>query len=49
MDHDHQKENWSRTTNHYPGCSCPPFRYSPAHIHKRTTNPDCEKHGDNHG
>jgi hypothetical protein len=46
MDHDDRKENWSRTTNHYPGCSCPPFRYSPAHMHKRLTNPDCQIHGE---
>ena len=42
------ESSWHRPTNRYPGCSCPPFRYSPAHIHKRITNPECEKHGDKH-
>lgn len=45
MDHDHMKENWSRTTNRQPGCTCPPWRYSPRVAVLRPTNPDCPKHG----
>lgn len=48
MDHDRAKENWSRATNRYAGCTCPPWRYSPAHNHKRPTNPDCKEHGSHH-
>ena len=43
MDHDAAKENWARGANRY--CDCPPFRYSPAHNHMRTTNPECSIHG----
>ena len=35
---------WARPTNRYPGCNCPAWRYNPAH--PKTTNPDCEKHGE---
>jgi hypothetical protein len=34
---------WDRPTNHYPGCTCPPWRYNPRHT--RPTNPDCTEHG----
>lgn len=44
MDHDRVKENWSRVTNRYPGCSCLPWRYSPRH--PRPTDPDCPQHGE---
>jgi len=43
MDHDCDKENWSRSTNRYPGCTCPPWRYNPRH--PKSTNPECETHG----
>lgn len=43
MDHDATKENWSRTTNRYSGCSCPPWRYHPKH--PKQTNPHCPQHG----
>lgn len=39
------ESSWHRPTNAYPGCTCPPFRYSPAHIHKRATSADCPQHG----
>jgi len=48
MDHDNDRENWSRPTNRYPGCSCPPWRYSPQHNHNRPTSPDCREHGGAH-
>ena len=35
---------WTRRTNTYPGCTCPPWRYHPAH--PKPTNPTCRKHGD---
>lgn len=35
---------WHRRTNTYPGCTCPPWRYSPAH--PKPTNPECPTHGD---
>jgi len=34
---------WTRRTNTYPNCSCPPARYSP--IHSKPTDPACELHG----
>jgi len=37
---------WTRRTNTYPGCTCPPWRYHPAH--PKPTNPTCPKHGENH-
>ena len=45
MDHDNKKENWARGNNKQPGCSCPPWRYTPRHT--RPTNPDCREHGTN--
>ena len=47
MDHDSAKENWSRATNRYPGCTCPTWRYNPRH--PKPTNPDCSKHGGTNG
>ena len=44
MDHDDRKENWSRTTNHYAGCSCPAWRYNPRC--PKPTNPQCPEHGE---
>ena len=39
---------WTRRTNRYAGCTCPPWRYSPRH--PKPTNPDCQQHGaDNQG
>jgi hypothetical protein len=43
MDHDCDKENWSRPTNRYARCTCPPWRYNPRH--PKPTNPECETHG----
>ncbi|MEO5317611.1 hypothetical protein PV761_03320 [Arthrobacter sp. CC3] len=34
---------WTRRTNQYPGCCCPPWRYNPRH--PKPTNPDCPQHG----
>jgi len=36
---------WHRRTNTYPGCTCPAWRYNPAH--PKPTNPLCPKHGEN--
>lgn len=35
---------WQRSTNAYPGCTCPPSRYDPRAT--RPTNPDCPTHGE---
>ena len=35
---------WTRPTNTYPGCTCPPWRYSP--MYPKPTNPECPKHGE---
>ena len=35
---------WHRRTNTYPGCTCPAWRYNPAH--PKPTNPECPKHGE---
>ena len=43
MDHDQAKENWARGANRVPGCSCPPWRYSPRH--PKPSAPDCPQHG----
>jgi hypothetical protein len=37
---------WTRPTNRYPGCICPPWRYNPAH--PKPTDPNCPKHGETH-
>ena len=34
---------WTRRTNTYADCTCPPSRYSPTQ--PRPTNPDCPTHG----
>jgi hypothetical protein len=34
---------WSRKTNRYVDCTCPPSRYSP--ITERPTDPNCQLHG----
>lgn len=43
MDHDYRKENWLRGNNKTPGCTCPPWRYTPRH--PKPTNPGCPTHG----
>lgn len=43
MDHDDAKENWTRHTNTYPNCTCPPWRYNPQH--PKPTDEHCETHG----
>lgn len=35
---------WDRRTNQYPGCSCPPARYSPRCT--KPTDPHCPTHGE---
>lgn len=44
MDHDYRKENWLRGNNKQPGCTCPPWRYTPRQI--RPTSPDCPEHSE---
>jgi hypothetical protein len=44
MDHDCDKENWSRPTNRYTGCVCPAWRYNPSH--PKPTDPNCQLHGE---
>lgn len=36
-------DQWHRPTNTYPGCSCPAWRYNPAH--PKPTNTQCQMHG----
>jgi len=35
---------WTRRTNTYNGCTCPPARYNPKQ--PKPTNPQCKEHGD---
>jgi hypothetical protein len=35
---------WHRPANRYPGCTCPPWQYSPRH--PKPTNPEGAKHGE---
>ena len=45
MDHDYLKENWLRGHNKTPGCTCPPWRYTP--LKARPASPNCQQHGGN--
>lgn len=46
MLHDAAAENRRIRDNRYPGCTCPPWRYHPAH--PKPTNPACPRHGSEH-
>lgn len=35
---------WTRRTNTYQGCTCPPWRYHPKY--PKPTNPGCAEHGE---
>ena len=41
------ESHWTRPTNRYPNCCCPPWRYNP--MYPKPTNPECPTHGEAQG